>query len=158
VNPQTLTLKARLRLLESSVHFHGRHLLATFDTFVTSINAALHNRIIVKQRAAFGAGFAGSSANTANLGMQRRSSQHEIGTEATEFGTVQHRADVFCLGVRASTVQAMLNALHANIVAIGAVVNAIVHRLVHAGVNRIRFVVSHALFLSKREKIAALEL
>jgi hypothetical protein len=53
--------------------------------------------------------------------------------------------------------QAVLNGLQANIMAIGAVVNAVVHCLVHTGVNGIRFVVGHVLYLSKREKIARLE-
>ena len=53
--------------------------------------------------------------------------------------------------------QAMLNGLQANIMAIGAVVNAVVHRLVHTGVNRIRFVMRHVFRLSKRDEIVRLE-
>ena len=89
--------------------------------------------------------------------MQCRSSQHEIGAEVTEFGTVHHRTNVFCLGVCASTVQAVLNGLQANVMAIGAVVNAVVHRLVHTGVNRIRFMMRHVFRLSKRDEIVRLE-
>ena len=145
-------------LLESSIHFHDRHLLATFNASVARIDAALHDRIIVEQGAAFDTGFAGSSANAARFGMQRRSSQHEIGTEATEFGAVHHGSDVHGLGVRAPTVQAVLNGLQANVVAIGAVVNAVVHRLLDTGVNRIRFMVMcHGFRLSNHGEIARLE-
>jgi hypothetical protein len=143
--------------LVPSIHFHGRYLCATLNTPVAGIDTALHDRIILEQGAAFGTLFAGSSANTARRWMQCRSVQHEIGAEATEFGAVHHRANVFCFGVCAATVQAVLNGLQANVMAIGAVVDAIVHRLVHAGVNRIRFVVGHVLCLSKRNEIARLE-
>jgi hypothetical protein len=51
----------------------------------------------------------------------------------------------------------MLNGLQANIMAIGAVVNAVVHRLIHAGVNGIRFVVGHVSFLSKPDGVTKLE-
>ena len=108
----------------------------------------------MEQRAAFGTGFAGSSANAARLVMHRRSSQHEIGAKVTEFGAIYHRANVFRLGVRASSVQAVLNGLQANIVTVGAVVNAVVHRLVHAGVNHVRFVMGHGFRLSNHQEIA----
>ena len=112
----------------------------------------------MEQGAAFGACFASSSTNAARLGMQCRSSQHEIGTKVTEFGTVHHRANVFCLGVCASTVQAVLNGLQANVMAIGAVVNAVVHRLLDTGVNRIHFMVmGHGFRLSNHGEIARLE-
>jgi hypothetical protein len=124
---------------------------------VAGINAALHDRIIMEQGATFGTGFASSSANAARVGMQCRSAQHEIGAEVTEFSAVHHHANVFCFCVCAPTVQAMLNGLQANIMAIGAVVNAVVHCLVHTGVNRICFVMRHVFRLSKRDEIARLE-
>lgn len=111
----------------------------------------------MEQGAAFGTRFAGSSANAARLGVQYRAAQHEIGAEVTEFGTIDHRANVLRLGVRASTVQAMLNGLQANVMTVGAVVNAVVHRLIQAGVNGIRFVVGHVFCLSELEEGARLE-
>jgi hypothetical protein len=101
---ERINTRAFSQLLVPSIHFHGRHLLAAFNTFVAGINTALHDWIIMEQRAAFGTSFAGSSANAARLGMQCRSAQHEIGAEVTEFGAVHHRANVFNLCMCASTV------------------------------------------------------
>jgi hypothetical protein len=127
-------------------------LLATFNALVAGVNTALHDRVIVKQAAAFGTGFAGSSANTARRRMKCRSSQHKIGAEATEFGAVHHGCGVPGFRVRSSSVQAVLNGLQANGMTVGAVMNAVVHHLVHAGVNSIRFVMmGHGLCLSERE-------
>jgi hypothetical protein len=114
----------------------------------------LHDRIIFKQGTTFGTTFAGSSTNATRVWMQCRSSQHEIGAKATEFGAVHQCADVFYLGVRASTVQTVLNGLYANVMTVGAVVNAVMHRLVDVGVNRVRLVVGHVCRLSNHEEIA----
>lgn len=103
------------------------HLAAALGAAPALLRATAH-LVAVEPLAGLGAAITGLGADTAGVVVERRAAEHEVSARVADVGAVEQRPDVLSGGVLAAFVQAVDDRRQADVVAVGAAVNAVVHR------------------------------
>ena len=120
----------------------GGHALAGFRAASAHLGATQHHGVAIGQPLTFlGAARARLGADAAGAAVQLRAAQHEVRRGGAHLGAVQQHMLMMGAGVFAPHAQAVQGSLRADVVALGAIGDA----LTHLGADVVRMGVGHGL-------------
>lgn len=117
--------------LRGNLHRCHRHLLTGFSATATHISTSFHLSVIAHFFAVIRTPLAHLWTNSASPCVEIGATQHKVGTRLADFSAILHQPDVSGFSVHTAFLQAVGNCVQANAVAVQAVLNTLLHLLIH---------------------------